>query len=82
MSVTTQLSPTIILMSGVVHEVGILQSELFTSGSQNLVCGGRVFGDTANFSSEIGYFLDPVFKANFFKFLEKYRVYKLPKKKC
>ena len=45
-------------------------------------CGGRVFGDTANFSSEIGYFLDPVFKANFFKFLEKYRVYKLPKKKC
>ena len=28
-----QLSPTIILMSGGVHEGGILQSELFTSGS-------------------------------------------------
>ena len=35
----TQLSPTIILMSGGVHEGGILQSELFTRRSQNLVSG-------------------------------------------
>ena len=36
---------------------GILQSELFTSRSQNLVlanCRIQVLGDTANFLSEIG----------------------------
>ena len=35
----SQLSPAIILMSGGVHEGGMLQSELFTSRSQNLVLG-------------------------------------------
>ena len=35
----TQLSPGIILMSGGVHDGGILQSSLFTSRSQNQVSG-------------------------------------------
>ena len=35
----SQLSPAIILMSGVAHDGGILQSWLFTSRSQNLVSG-------------------------------------------
>ena len=35
----TQLSPGIILMSGGVHDGGILQSSLFTSRSQNKVLG-------------------------------------------
>ena len=35
----TQLSPAIILMSGGAHECGIVQSDLFTRGSQNLVSG-------------------------------------------
>ena len=34
-----RLSPAIILMSGVAHDGGILQSRLFTSRSQNLVSG-------------------------------------------
>ena len=34
-----QLSPGIILMSGGVHDGGILQSQLFTSRSQNQVSG-------------------------------------------
>ena len=36
---STQLSPAIILMSGGVHEGGMLQSDLFTRRSQNLVSG-------------------------------------------
>ena len=35
----SQLSPGIILMSGGVHDGGILQSSLFTSRSQNQVSG-------------------------------------------
>ena len=35
----TQLSPGIILMSGGVHDGGIIQSSLFTSRNQNLVSG-------------------------------------------
>ena len=35
----TQLSPAIILMSGGAHEGGMLQSDLFTRRSQNLVSG-------------------------------------------
>ena len=34
-----QLSPAIILMSGVAHDGGIVQIDLFTRGSQNLVSG-------------------------------------------
>ena len=34
-----QLSPVILLMSGVAHDGGMLQSWLFTSRSQNLVSG-------------------------------------------
>ena len=34
-----QLSPAIILMSGGAHEGGMLQSDLFTRRSQNLVSG-------------------------------------------
>ena len=53
----THLSPGVSLIYDLVHDSGILQSELFTSSSQILVLAKlpiRVFGDMANFSSEIG----------------------------
>ena len=36
---SSQLSPAIILMSGVAHDGGTVQIDLFTRGSQNLVSG-------------------------------------------
>ena len=51
-----QLSPGIILMSGIAHGGGILQSYL-PAGVRiwfRANCGVRVFGDMANFPSEIG----------------------------
>ena len=47
----TQLSPAIILMSGVAHDGGIVQGVRIWFRAN---CGGWVFGDMANFSSEIG----------------------------
>ena len=35
----SQLSPAIILITGVAHDGGIVQIDLFTRGSQNLVSG-------------------------------------------
>ena len=53
----THLSPGVSFIYDLAHDSGILQSESFTSRSENLVSPKLPswgFGDIANFSSEIG----------------------------